>query len=936
MLKHFVFLGILLFFWQGLLAQNGNLSGRATDIASGDAIPYATIMASGTSYGTTSDEAGNFSLSLPAGTYNIVFTSIGYLPDTLKAINIIADRTTTVMFRPNAETTILEGVEVGGTRVTNTETAVVVEMRKSESIVNTISSQQIGKTQDRFASDVIKRVPGVTITAGSFVMIRGLSERYNSVMLNGALTPGSEVDKRAFSFDAIPSGALDRVVIYKTATADLPGDFAGGVIKLYTRSLTDSNQLQIGLSASYRTGSTFKDFYHGGFNASDVTGTGANVRWLPDNFPANLDQVKNDEQRTSLAKQLPNNWSTNKIMNIPDLRFNFLSSQNYRMRKGRGNNITAISYSNTFRSFTAKNFSYNVFDTSLMASDKVYAYTDDNFQNTARLSIMENWTGNFGKGQKLSLRYFYNQVGTNIATLRTGENFEENSEVRDYSYRYFSRSISTAQLAGNHEINGEKHHLSWLLGFSNVASKEPDFRRVRTRRTIGDTTALFNAIISPAASTLDAGRFFSDLHELNLTSAADYSHEFYNKNKAKSILTLKTGFYYEYRNRDFAARWMSYKKARISQFDNGLLTLPLEDIFAPEHINQTDGFELDEGTNPSDQYAASNNLAAGYVSLKIPAGVKWSFVPGLRIEHNIQQLDSRTFSDRPVTVNNTITSILPSLNVAHFINEKQQLRLAYYRTVNRPEFRELAPFSFYDFQYNWNIYGNEALLTPDIHNADLRWEYYPSSGEIISAAIFYKHFFRPIEMFFVPGGGGGGTKDFTFGNAEFSRSLGAEVELRKSFFFGGENQDKGSLTVLLNAAYIYSQVELGTMAVGQSDKRPMMGQSPFIVNAGLFYELRREQLQFNLLYNAIGKRIFAVGTAVNPDIYEMPRHVLDFTVSKGFGRHWELRLGVQDMLNSRFRLIQDSDGDSKINNIDEDILNYREGVYFTLGAVWKL
>lgn len=915
-------------------AQTGTLKGKVTDGSKGDNLPFANVFVPGTTYGTSTDLDGNYTLQLPVGQHNLVVTILGFVSDTQK-ISIAANSITLINISLTSDAKLLGAIEVGGNRITNTETAVILETKKSDAIVNAISAVQISKTQDRNTTDVLKRVPGVTIVGSNFVMIRGLSERYNSVLLNGVLTPSAEVDKRAFSFDAIPSSALDRVLIQKTATADMPGEFAGGIVKVHTRNNPDSNHIDVGLATSYRSGTTFNTYYHGGTATGDIFGLGAGNRGLASDFPASLNNVTDADYLSTLGKNFPNNWAPNQTTAIPDLRFNFQLARNFLIGKVRTGTITAFNYSNTFRSYQATNFSYNQFDEELQESDKIYEYLDDNYINTVKSSLLHNWSFQLKRGHRLEFRNFLNQYGNSQAVLRTGNNIEENSHVRDYSYQYYSRTIFNTQLAGTHELANDLSKINWTGGFSKVVGKQPDFRRVRTRKTIGSSDDVpYSVIISPVASTLDAGRFFSELDETLGMLSADFEHDFNRKRKEKHVGTLKAGAYFEYKQRTFSARWMSYKKARSSTFNQDLVALPLEDVFAAENINNTDGFLLSEGTNPSDRYDASNQLMAGYTSFKIVAGQRVTILPGLRMEYNIQELTSSTAADRPILVYNPIASLLPSLNISVSLNEKQQVRFAYYRTINRPEFRELAPFSFYDFQFNMNIYGNENLQTPDIHNADIRWEFYPSSGELISAAIFYKHFFNPIEMFFIPGGGSGGTKDFTFDNADYSRSVGAELEARKTFELSSEAKN-GTLTALANVAYIYSRVELGNRAVGQSNNRPMMGQSPFIVNLGIFYELQKQQLQISLQYNVIGKRIFAVGTAFNPDIYEMPRNSLDLTLSKGFGKHWQIKAGVQDLLNSKMRLIQDSNRDAKITEVDEYIMSYREGVYVTAGFIYR-
>ncbi|MBP6391401.1 MAG: hypothetical protein KA352_10955, partial [Flavobacteriales bacterium] len=162
-----------------------------------------------------------------------------------------------------------------------------------------------------------------------------------------------------------------------------------------------------------------------------------------------------------------------------------------------------------------------------------------------------------------------------------------------------------------------------------------------------------------------------------------------------------------------------------------------------------------------------------------------------------------------------------------------------------------------------------------------------------------------------------------------------EVEVRRSLTSLFGDGYLGRFGVLLNGAYILTTVDLGEKAVGQEQQRPLMGQSPYVVNAGIYYQDTEHKLQYNILYNVMGRRLFAVGTFGTPDLYEMPRHALDVTLTKGLGKHFELKVSVQDILNQRVRLVQDSDGNEKLNAGDEEIMSYRRGQVFSAGISFK-
>lgn len=191
-------------------------------------------------------------------------------------------------------------------------------------------------------------------------------------------------------------------------------------------------------------------------------------------------------------------------------------------------------------------------------------------------------------------------------------------------------------------------------------------------------------------------------------------------------------------------------------------------------------------------------------------------------------------------------------------------------------------------------------------------------------------------MFFVPGAGSGGTRNFTFRNAEGATSIGAEVELRRSFAPYTPNRVLGRMGLLFNGTLINSSVTLGAQAVGQENERPMMGQSPYVLNAGLFYADTATKFQVNVVYNTFGKRLYAVGSVGTPDIYEMPANGLDITLGKDFGKHFSLKAGLQNLLDPLFLLKQDSNGDGRIEGNDAMITSFRRGLYFSAGLTYTL
>ncbi len=915
-------------------AQRGAISGTVTAVENGrsEPQPFASVSIKGTGTGANTDMEGKYYFKVEPGTWTVVSALVGRVP-VERSVTVVADQTVTVDLHLDGGVTEMRAVEVVKEKRVDTEAAVLMETRKSDQVVSGIGRQQIAKGQDRTAGDVVKRIPGVTLIGDRFVMVRGLSDRYNNVMLNDAAAPGLEADKRAFSFDMVPSGALDRILIFKSASPELPGDFSGGVVKVSTLGVPDKNSVEVNYTLGLRPGTTFQDFHQSKGSPTDAIGFDNGFRKLPNGFPANLYHVTDAEQLATLGRAMPNNWTASTRTAGPDHRMHLIIARRLGKKDGaRFGMVNAINYSNTTVAYTARNHNYNAYDLNALRSDTVYSYMDDENIRTARLGVMSNWSALLANGTKLEFRNLFNQIGEDRTTLRTGRNLEEGNEVRNSAFKYQQRVIYSGQLHGSHELASDVSKLDWTLGYGKAVSKEPDHRRVRTVRDLGisDADTPFQTVVASSATTLDAGRFFSELDETVLSGKLDHELRIPVKKEGLDPRIL-VGAYAERKDRVFAARWMSLRIANITWFDNSQLYLPLDEVFSAEHINSTTGFKLEEGTNPSDSYSGTNTLLAGFLSGQIGFSRKWNVKGGARVEHNRQQLNSATYGGRPVAADKKLLFVLPSVNASWNISERSVLRAGFGSTLNRPEFRELAPFAYYDFSANTVIYGNPALRTAAIQNTDARFEFYPSLTEVVSLGAFHKHFADPIEMYYVPGTGGGGTRNFTYNNALSARSMGLEAEVRLSTARWAGEGFMGRWSALFNGTWIHSQVNLGATMGGQDDQRPMMGQSPWVLNAGLYYEDVAHKLRFNALFNVCGPRLFAVGSIGVPDVYEMPRNVLDIALSKGFGNRFEVKVGVQDLLNQRMRLLQDGNSDGRLDDTDEEVMSFRRGAYLSAG-----
>jgi len=255
---------------------------------------------------------------------------------------------------------------------------------------------------------------------------------------------------------------------------------------------------------------------------------------------------------------------------------------------------------------------------------------------------------------------------------------------------------------------------------------------------------------------------------------------------------------------------------------------------------------------------------------------------------------------------------LPGVNITFKLGEKSNLRLSGSQTVIRPEFREIAPFAFYDFELGATVLGNPNLERTKVTNADLRYEIYPSAGELITVGVFYKYFDQPIELYFNQSGVGT-SNTFNYLNADHAQGYGAELEMRKKLDFANALRN---FTLYGNVSYIYNKVEDEVSNIS----RPMQGQSPYVINLGLQYDIEKLGLNTTVLFNQIGRRILYVGNDQIPAIWENPRPVLDLQISKKlFDNKGELRLNITDLLNRPAYYYHDLTQDDKLDQSNDAV-----------------
>lgn len=888
----------LLFFFlisfQAIYAQSiGKISGKVSDAKTGETLIGLTVKLTGASLGASTDVEGRFNLgNLNPGKYSLTFSYVGYKTKNVTEIEVLSGKTTNIdVIMEEASSLALQEVVITATVRQESISALYAQQKTNISISSGITSELIRRTPDRNTSEVLKRVSGASIQENKFVIIRGLADRYNSSILNNAILPSSEPDRKAFSFDIIPSNLIDRIVVNKTASADLPGDFSGGVIQVITRDVPEENFLNFSLSTGYNSQSTFKDFTSNERNKYDFLGFDDGSRKLPNGFPASFQEYNplSSPEKAKFSSQLTNAYGELISKAIPSQNHQLTWGNRAELNNGGSfGSIISVSYRNSQNMATAERKDYE------FSGTPFYEYQEDIFKYSTNVGLLANFALVKGSN-KFAFKNMFNQSFDDNYTARSGFTTDNIQDIRLNVSDLTQKSLLNSQFEGEHQLGERQLKLNWNLNFSRVERDQPDQRSIDYRRSLGSNEP-FRLI------DRNTRRLFSDLSENTYGAQTSLSIPF---NLFDQQASLKFGLLKQKKERDFNARIFNYLFVGPSVFEQSFSSLPKDQIFAPQNISEN-GYILNDFTNNTDNYTANSDLNAGFLLMdnKLAERVRLSY--GLRVEQFKQTLNAIDFSGQAISAIQDNLDLLPSFNLSYKLNEKSNIRFSGSKTVSRPEFRELALFNYYDFISQTSVTGNPSLKRAQILNADLRYELYPSASETFTFSAFYKNFNNPIEQR-VNSNSTPVVRGINYLNANSANSLGLELDIRKKLDFLGENSWLSNLTAFANATYIKSKVQ------GEGIDRPLQGQSPYLINAGFQYFAPKSELTFTTVYNRIGQRIFLVGYQGYGDIYENARDVIDFQLSKRVLKSkGEMKLNIGDILNQSTVFYQNNEGNTNM------------------------
>jgi len=880
-------------------AQNlGRISGKIIN-EKNEPVVSASVSVKGSSRGTSSGVDGTFILQLPVGKYEITIKALGYATKVISDVEITVNGVNDLNIILQATSKDLEDVVVKSTASGRRETinTAIAFQRNTNTVASVVSAEAIRRSPDRNTSEVLKRTPGASVQDGKFLIVRGLADRYNQAMLNGILLTSTEPDRKTFSFDLIPAAVIDNIVINKAFVPEYPGEWAGGLVQVNTRDIPAKGFFNVQMGTGFNTQTTFKPFYketQGG--KWDIFGWDDGTRALPAGYTtkSGFDTLSNND-KTAIGKQLRNSWSAKQI-NAP-LNFSLQANGGFNTKffgKTVGGTLAVI-YSRNNRLIKQENISNTLLNSGGFTQN--YRLEDDRYIQDVSWGALAGLAYQIDQRNKISVKTLMNVNAPDAVTQREGYDFNRDESIKGSEFTFKQNTFSSTQLIGDHKIDNNLA-LKWYGSFNILDGYVPDQRRILYTKA-NSPSAQYLLLISNALSQNSGSRIYQTLSDYIYTAGGDMA---YNFNLWKLKQTVKGGYMLQIKDRLYDAQLF----ANYLPIDNPTLRQqPAEVVFNPSNFgdgsSNSNLFAFSAIKNSTFRYMANTILNAGFIQLDNQFTKKLRVVWGLRVENYDQLIGSnKTWDPRHLHI--VTRDFLPGINLTYKIDNLSNLRLSGSQTVIRPELRELASLNLYDFELNASVQGKPTLERTKITNLDIRYELYPKAGEVFTLGLFYKDFAKPIEQLFEEGIGGAST--FYYANAKNAYSYGVEMEFRKKLDFISLR----NFTFHANAAYIYSKIKDESLKVD----RPLQGQSPYLLNLALMYDLPKHGFTTTVLFNQIGERIFLVGSiqagAGSPDIYEAPRPVLDIQFSKKvIKQRGEFRLNISDLLNQKQYFYQNSD-----------------------------
>jgi hypothetical protein len=906
-------------------AQTG-ITGEIIDGDFNEPLPFTNIIVKETGDGATSDFDGNYRLELPEGVYTVVYSFVGYESKEITNIIVGGDQSTVVNLVLNSSAQGLGEVVISVDAKQNTESSVLEIQKRSVSLLDGISSQTFKKMGANNIANAIKSVPGVSVQGGKYIYVRGLGDRYSKSILNGVDIPGLDPDRNSIQMDLFPSNLISNVLVNKSARADLPADFTGGVINIITKDFPNQKEVSINVGVSYNPEMNFSDNY--------LSYQGGKTDFLGFDDGTRKNKIYNSILGNTFDPRLNSSINGLSVINKTATQFNEqmapindTSGINYNVGVSLGNQHTfengnSLGYLGSLSYRRNQNLYQNSQDNvyNFNPNPEVFDFDENRIQKgtIGEESIIAS--GLFGITYKTN----YSKFKLNALHIQNGESssgrfrqlnrFSDFVDFNKYNLEYKERSITNGILTGIHNLPDDKLKVEWTLSGTLAKVHDKDIRNT----TFQDEEGVFSF-----QENTEPKRIWRTLDEANFVSKIDITKRF---SFLGQDAILKFGLFGSSKERSFSIDQFSVSTTYTSEADwsnyggdpNRLFTL--ENLIAPNNLNGTYINSQTTIRQDANVFNSRQQNLASYLSTEFNIGSKLKSILGLRFENykvyytgENSQLGVTYANENIILKNN----FFPSLNLIYKVNESQNLRLSYSLTTARPSFKEASIAEIYDPLSNLFFIGNIEVRPTYIDNFDLRFESFGEQSQLFAVSLFYKKLTDPIEIGFVAAS----TSNYKPLNLDNALVYGVELELRKKLLSWGVNTS--SLGLNFNGSFILSEEQfsedeykLRTLGLRKGQNlgttRQLQGQSPYLINSGIEYNNTETSLSGGLYFNVQGKTLEVVGDGFYPDVYTIPFNSLNFNLSKKMNGNTTLTFRLRNILNdSRESLFEGFGGASE-------------------------
>jgi len=920
------------------VAGSGMLTGRIVSSEDGKPVAGARVFVSGTPLELRTDDDGRFQSEVSVGTYSVSVLHAEFATRTIEDVQIEPDETTERNFElPPAGLELAEFVVVEPF-IEGSLSAVTAIRRESTAVTDVLSAEQISRAGDSDVGAALKRVTGLTLVGGEFVFVRGLGERYSSILFNGANLPSPDPTRRVLPMGLFPTDIISQIVVQKTSDASMPGTFGGGTVQMGSRGFPEEFLFRISYSAAYNSESTGQTglTYDGG--GRDFTGFDDDSRDVP---PLLADATSGNTFLRPANRFNPEGVSPEQLEAIGEqvAALTDFSNRRKTLPVDRG---FSVSLGNSWRPLP---WVRTGFLASIRYSDewrqrdelrRTFSAVGDGLQSRNGLDISRtlrniDLSGFINGGLELG---DWTRLGVNVMLLRQSEDevevregVEEAQNLQRVQHEWTENQLFTAQFTGEHTAPLVGTEANWQFVTGRATREDPNV--VEFRRDDGDENGVFTFSRRGDSNSQIWAGVDDDL--------TDWSLDLAQPLPSLGPLTVKPrgGLGRTERDRVSGRRTFSF----FGNVPVGADELPQEDLLGPELIGPG-GLVFREDTQATDNFTALQELDYWFGMLEIGLFERITLVGGLRHEENLQQVETANLSspDAPPIISTIDESddLLSGSLTLRFL-DNAQLRLGYAETLSRPDLREISPAPFTDPVLDLRSVGNPDLQTTSLENLDARIEYYFNEVDSISFAWFYKELTNPIEK--VVSAGASGTTIF-LENALGAEVEGWEIDVYRSMGFINDwswldgigmgwlrNAGLENYFVAANYADITTRVDLDPAASNQTNaNRALEGASPWVVNAQIGYTHPDNMFEWTLLFNSFGARISRAGALGQPDIFEEPFAKLDFTAKYRFRDAWSIKLELENLLDS----------DVEFTQGEETTRLFKPGIKIGLGIEFRM